>query len=119
MKIIYVDHSIANNFGGYIEVNKNLKDYPELLEPLLKHELSHTEKAWSLDDFKLDFFSNNNINHWSLIKFMFKNPKSFYQLSPILYSKEKGFVIDTNLLIMYLIMFTIFTLTIYFGVKYL
>ena len=119
MEIIYVDHSIANNFGWYIEINENLKKYPELLKPILKHELSHTEKAWSLHDFKLDFFSNNHINHWSLIKFMFKHPKSFYQLSPILYSKEKGFVIDVNVLIMYLTMFAIFTLTIYFGVKYL
>ena len=119
MDIRYVEHSIANNYGGYIEINKHLRDHPKLLEPILKHELSHSEKSWSLHDFKLDFFSNNHINHWELFKFMLKHPKSFYQLSPILYSREKGITYDINLLIMFLSMILVFTLTIYFGVKYL
>ncbi|KKM63716.1 hypothetical protein LCGC14_1508710 [marine sediment metagenome] len=119
MKIEYVNHSIANNFGSYIEINKHLRKYPELLNPILEHELSHTEKAWSVKDFKLDFFSDNKINHWNLFKFMLKYPKSFYQVLPVLYSVEKGISVDINLLIMYLTMLIVFILTIYFGVKYL
>lgn len=119
MKIEYVEHSIANNFGSYIEVNKHLRDYPELLEPILAHELSHTDKAWSKEDFKLDLFSDNKINHWELIKFMIKHPKSFYQLLPVTYSKEKGFAYDISLLVMFLSMILVFSLTIYFGGKYL
>ena len=119
MEIVYVEHSISNNFGNYIEVNKHLKNYPSLLEPILAHELSHSEKSWSLHDFKLDFFSHNHINHLELFKFMLKHPKSFYQLSPILYSREKGITYDINLLIMFITMFLVFTLTIYFGVQYL
>lgn len=119
MKIVEVNHSIANRFKGYIEINKNLKKYPELLKPILEHELAHTDKPFTFHDFKLDFFSNSKVNQFSLMKFMFKHPKTFLQLSPFLYSKKKGFVIDFNLLIMYLIMFTIFIMTIYIGVKFL
>ncbi len=119
MRIEYVEHSIANNFGSHIEVNKYLKDYPELLEPILKHELEHSEKAWSLHDLKLDLFSNTHIDYWQLFKFMLKHPKSFYQLLPIMYYPKKGFSIDINLIIMFITMFLVFSLTIYFGVKYL
>ncbi len=119
MEIRYVNHSIANRFDGYVEINKNLKKYPELLEPILKHELGHTDEVFKWKDFKHDFFSNNKVNNWQLLKFMFKYPKSFLQLSPILYSKKKGFIIDINLFIMYFVMVTMFGLTIYFGVKYL
>lgn len=119
MKIIEVNHSIANRYDGYIEINKHLKNYPNLYNPILKHELSHTNKAWSLHDFKLDFFSNSHVDYWSLMKFMFKHPASLLQLSPILYSKKKGFVLDINLLIMFIMFILIFTLTIMFGVRYL
>lgn len=119
MEIIEVNHSIANRFDGYIEINKHLKKHPKLYEPILKHELSHTDKSWSWKDFKLDFISNSNVNPFSLIKFMFKHPASFLQFSPILYSKKKGFIIDINILLMYLLMASVFITTIYFGVNYL
>ena len=119
MDIRYVNHSIANRFNGYVEINKNLKKYPELLVPIIAHEMAHTDATWSMEDFKLDFFSNNKVNNWQLLKFMFKYPKSFLQLSPVLYTKKKGFIIDINLIIMYVVMITIFGLTIYLGVKYL
>ena len=119
MEIIEVNHSIANRFSDYIEINKNLRKYPELLEPILKHEKAHTNKTWSLHDFKLDFFSNSKVNSFSLMKFMFKHPRSFLQLSPILYSKKKGFIIDFNILTMYAIMFIVFMGTVYIGVNYL
>ncbi len=119
MKVIEVNHSLANRFNGYIEINKNLRKYPKLLEPILNHELQHTDKAFTWKDFKLDFFSNSKVNQWDLLKFMFKYPSSFFQLLPILYSKKKGFIVDINLLIMYITMLGVFILTILFGVKYL
>lgn len=119
MEIKYISHSIANRYQNHIEINHHLKKYPDLLEPILKHELSHTDKPWSMEDFKLDFLSNDEINQWKLIKFMFKHPSSFVQLSPILYSKKKGLIVDINLLIMYSIMIIVFITTIYLGGKYL
>jgi len=108
MKVIEVNHSIANRFNGYIEINKNLRKYPKLLEPILRHELEHTDKAWSLKDFKVDFLFNNEVNQLDLIKFMVRHPSSFVQLSPILYSKKKGFIFDINLLLMYAVILTLF-----------
>lgn len=119
MKIRYVDHSIANRFKGYIEVNRNLKRYPELLKPILEHELAHTDENWSMKDFKLDFFSNSGIDHLKLFKFMIKYPRSFIQFLPIIYNKKKELIVDYNLLTMYLIMAFIFISTIYFGAKFL
>ena len=119
MEIKYVNHSIANRFNNSIELNKNLKKYPKLLEPILKHELQHSDLSWSVKDFKLDFFSNSKVDNKELLKFMFKYPKSFLQLSPLLYSKKKGWVVDLNLFIMYFIMVVMFGLTIYLGVKFL
>ncbi len=119
MEIIEVNHSIANRYDGYIEVNKHLKKYPKLYEPILKHELEHTDQPWSWKDFRLDFLSNTHVNQFSLMKFMFKHPASFLQLSPLLYSKKKGFIIDINILLMYFVMIFVFISTIYFGVNYL
>ncbi|GAG82773.1 unnamed protein product [marine sediment metagenome] len=119
MEIIEVSHSIANRYSNHIEINKNLKKYPDLLKPILEHELSHTDKPWTFQDFKLDFVSKSKVPFLKLIKFMFRHPASFLQLSPILYSKRKGLIIDVNLLVMYLIMLLVFSITIYIGVKYL
>ncbi len=117
--IIEVDYGIANNFGTYIEVNKYLKKYPHLFNPVIEHELSHTDKVISAHDLKLDFYQNNNINSWDMLKFMFKHPKSFTQLAPFYWTKKKGFVYDLNLIVMYLIMIGVFTITIYIGSNYL
>ncbi len=119
MKIIEVNHSIANRFNGYIEINENLKKYPNLYKPILKHELDHTNKLWSLHDFKLDMISNTGVNYWNLLKFMFRYPRSFLQLSPLLYSKKRGFIFDINLFIMYGVFILIFMTTIYMGVNFL
>ncbi len=119
MKIEYVWHSIANNYGSYIEINRHLKDYPELLKPILQHELDHKEGGWTWSDFKLDFISDSGMNIFQLFKFMIKHPASFLQLSPIVYSKKRGFSFDINLLVMYLTMIFVFSLTIYLGLKYL
>lgn len=119
MIIKYVDHSIANRFNGYIEVNKNLKKYPKLLKPILKHELAHEHGKWTMKDFKLDFISSSGVDSLDLFKFMVKYPKAFTQFLPVIYNKKRGLSVDINLLIMYLIMLTIFITTIYFGVKFL
>lgn len=117
--IIEVEHGIANNFGDHIEINKHLKEYPDLFESVLQHELSHTNKEFSFKDLKLDLLADNEVDRRNMIKFMFKHPKSFSQLLPLYYSKRNGFVYDTNLIIMYAIMVATCSITIIIGVKYL
>ncbi len=119
MKIVDVNHGIANRFSNHIEINKNLRNYPNLLTPILKHEFAHTNKVISKKDFKLDFIFPETLHYKELFKFMFKHPKSFTQLLPIYWAKGKGFVYDINLTIMYLFMIGIITVTIWFGLKYL
>ncbi|KKN48513.1 hypothetical protein LCGC14_0652060 [marine sediment metagenome] len=119
MKVIEVNHSIANRFKDHIEINKNLKKYPKLYKPILKHEFDHTDKVWSFYDFKLDMISNTGVNYWDLIKFMIKHPRSFLQLSPLIYSKKMGWIFDINLFIIYFVFVLTFMTTIYIGVNYL
>ncbi len=115
LSIVEVDYGIANNFGTHIEMNRHLKDYPTLYNPILKHELSHTDKIFSLEDMKLDFLQGSQVNNWELTKFMFQHPKSFTQLLPFYWTRKKGFVYDINMTVMYLIMFSIVSLSVIGG----
>lgn len=115
MKITYVDHGIGNNFGDEIELNKDLLKYPELHEVVLNHELSHTDKLFSLKDLSIDL-TENNIDLLSMLKFMIKHPKSFTQILPFYYTKKHGFVYDINLIIIYLFMIFFISVTILVSV---
>lgn len=119
LKIIEVNHGIANNFGTEIEINKNLRKYPHLLKPILEHEFAHTDKAVSWEDFKLDFMLPKALHYKELFQFMIKHPRSFSQFLPIYYSRTRGLVYDFNMMVMYLMFIGVFVGTIYFGVKYL
>jgi hypothetical protein len=102
MEIRYVDYGLANNFGDYIEINKNLKGYPELHDAILKHETSHTSTpGFTKEDFLLDL-APSKVNYWKLFKFMVIYPKTFLQFAPCYFQKIEGkrtFVYDINLLI--------------------
>tara|TARA_R100001530_G_scaffold112862_2_gene79848 strand:+ start:9023 stop:9397 length:375 start_codon:yes stop_codon:yes gene_type:complete len=117
--IVEVDYGIANRFDDCIEINKNLRDYPNLLNPILEHEFAHTNKNISIQDFKLDFLMPQAIHYKQLFKFMIKHPKSFTQFFPLYWSKRRGIVFDFNMGVMYLIMISVFVGTIYFGGRYL
>ena len=97
MEIRYVDYGVANNFGDYIEMNKNLKQYPKLYKPILAHELKHSKGGLTMEDVRNDFLQKSNVNSWSLFKFMFTHPKSLTQVLPFYYTRSKGFVYDINL----------------------
>jgi hypothetical protein len=112
MEIRETDWGIANHLGEYIEVNRHLKtDCPELYDEIVKHELAHTEeKGFNKKDFVLDMTGVNNL---SLMRFMFKHPKSLVQFSPIIKAQGK-FYYDINLIIIYAVMLFIAFATIYF-----
>jgi hypothetical protein len=116
MQITYVSSGLGNNFGDEIELNENLKNYPELHNIILNHELKHTDKAFSLKDLALDL-GESKINRLDLFKFMILHPKSFTQLLPIYWSKKHGFVIDLNLILIYIISMFLFIFIIYLGLN--
>lgn len=99
IKIIETEWGIANNFGNFIEIHKDLKKYPKLRKAILTHEKTHTESVWSWKDFKLDYFTSaetQGIKRLDLYKFMIKRPKTWIQVLPFYYTTTKGFVIDLN-----------------------
>jgi hypothetical protein len=115
MEIRYVSYALANNFGDYIEINENLKRYPELHDEILKHELSHTDKkGFSKEDFLLDL-APSRVNYWKLFKFMCMYPRTFYQFLPFYYQKNKNtFFYDINLIIAWIVVIGLLTTTFIF-----
>ena len=115
MEIQYVNHGIGNNFGDVIELNVNLKNYPNLHKAILQHELSHVE---SKPDFVMDI-TERKIDTTELIKFMIKHPKSLTQFLPVYYTKKHGIVYDINMIITYAVLSAAIGLSLYFGFRYL
>lgn len=116
MKIEYTNHSIGNNFGDTIELNEALKNYPRLHDAILMHELKHTNKPFSKEDLLLDL-NESSVDKKELIKFMFKHPKSFYQMFPFYWTKKHGFVFDINLILIYFAFIFVLTITMYFALS--
>lgn len=115
MKVIFVNHSIGNNYGDLIELNENLKKYPNLLKSVLNHELGHTK-----GDFKSNFLHDvqeSSVSNKELISFMLHNPKSFYQFRPFYFHKKYGFVYDLNLIIIYIFLISVLSIAFYFALR--
>lgn len=102
LDIVYVDWGIANNFGEVIEINRNLANYPNLFNPILRHELEHSDKFFTWHDLRHDINSSHTVNQFELLKFMIKHPKSLTQFLPFYWQRSsKKIVYDVNLLIIY------------------
>ena len=118
MEIKEVEWGIANRFNdGTIEINKNLKKYPKLYYPILRHELGHDDSLISMKNLKHDLIPDEKINQLELIKFMFKYKKSFTQLLPFYYSRKRGFILDINLTLMYLFLLATISVIIKFSIN--
>ena len=101
MEIREVDFGIASNFGDYIEINKNLRNYPKLRRAILDHEFGHTNrKGFTKEDLMHDL-KEVKVSNFELLKFMVHNPKSFYQLLPFYY-KQGRIYYDINLIIIWM-----------------
>lgn len=118
LKIIEVNSGIANNFGTHIEVNKNLKNYPELYKSILKHEHDHTDKLFSFEDLKLDLLCASDIKTMDLLKFAIKHPRALTQFMPVWFSKRDGFYYDINMIILYSVFFFPIIGAIILGIKF-
>lgn len=93
-----IEHSIAytleRNGQKIIQVNKNLKNYPNLYKKVMIHEMYHINSKNKRMDFWFDLKESLTFggSNKELIKFMLKNPKSLWSLSPItLDEKDIGF----------------------------
>ena len=104
-KIKYVNNGIANCIGSYghyfIEMNKNLKKYPELHKKILKHEIYHT-KTKSKFDFMhelKDFFDFKT--SLQLLKFQIKHPGSWTSFLPIIKTSKGAYAFDSFKILTY------------------
>lgn len=103
-EIRLVNHGVANHFGNYIEINSELMEYPELYDYVLKHEINHTSKSFSLEDLKNEFKVNYGMV-FKLFKFVLVRPRLWYEFLPI-YRRKKVWNIDFVLIALYLISFS-------------
>lgn len=104
LKIRLTDWGVANNFGDYIEMNRDLKKYPKLYKKILRHELSHSNDGkYRFKDFNADFLQRQNIKRWDLYSFMLKRPKTWIQFLPFYYQPSKGFVYDISRILVWLV----------------
>lgn len=110
-KIKYVKYAVANTFSdGTIELHKDLKKYPKLHNKILAHELKHNVGRNTKEDLKNDFTTFYGLD---LFLFMIKRPRTWIQISPILFANGKWHL-DINLFIAYALAITLFGLLIHF-----
>ena len=116
LEVKYVDYGIANNFGTHIEMNKHLKDYPDLHEAILKHEMGHTDRIFTKQDLIADL-KPLRIKKRILFRFMIRHPKALFQFLPIYITKKHGLVYDINLILIYSFIISISMLSVWLGFK--
>lgn len=101
LKVRYVKHGLANFFGEYIEINKNLKYNKRLRDYVVKHELKHSpdfDLGYEMSE-TIKLFVNPSLT-FSLIVFYLKNPTTWTDLLPIQIRNNK-LIYDLNLIILY------------------
>jgi len=100
MKIKEVNIGIANYYGDVIEIHEDLKYFPNLYKRVLEHEFRHGEidekQLSNLEHFKLDFKPSNIQVATELFLFMYKRPRTWVQILPLYYTKERGIIYDTS-----------------------
>ena len=85
MEIIESDWGIANTFENRIELNRKLKEFPELRGKILKHELEHSKTQSFMANRKVDAFTK--LKFRDIFPFVKKYPRAFFQqYIPISYS---------------------------------
>ncbi len=120
MKIEYSNWNVANVFPDdkVIEIHKELPKHPKLYYPILKHELGHDSSLFNWKELKHDLIPDNKVSQWKLLLFMIHNPKSFTQLLPFYYSKKRGFRLDINMSLVWIVILGVIGGTIFFSLKY-
>jgi hypothetical protein len=93
----FVKNGVANRFEydthDLIEMNENLKLYPEIFYSVLMHELGHKEKMNTVNDLWHDMTAKSP----GLFSFMRRHPSSLTQLLPVYYSRShKQIIYDTS-----------------------
>ena len=106
--INYTTWGLANNFGSYIEMNRNFLKYPKLHAQVLDHELRHNKDK---NNFWIDLKDAfTTFLPFKIFGFSFLHPQAIRDLSPVV--KSNGvYYVDKPLLFTELFILTIIFLT--------
>jgi len=104
MKVYYVNHGLANNFGRHVEINKLFLTNTPLHDKLLEHELKHVGQN-PIRDFFHDFKDGFSKLGLSAFIFSLKHPSTWSQLNPYYKDRNGERYWDISLLFFYLISF--------------
>lgn len=81
-RIVYVKHGLAYSVGGQVYLHEGLKDYPDLHNYLLNHELSHS----CMDDYELAdlFCAKPGLSRLNVWLFILTHPSTVWSYFPFM-----------------------------------
>jgi len=98
MEIIYTNSGLANNFGNFLELNRNLKKYPKFHAEVLEHELGHGEGK---NNFWHDLKDSFSLLSVKVFLFSLRHPGALRDLSPFVRSTKGVYHKDKPMLYLY------------------
>jgi hypothetical protein len=119
-KIILTEYNVANTFpDGTIELHKDLMlpKYEKLKNAILRHELSHDFNKGFLSNLQVDMVPR--VSSWEIWKFMIPRPKTWIQILPFYYTKERGIVYDLNQMFFWSIIIIFVAMLIFLSIKFI
>lgn len=105
VEIIDTDDSVANTIDGKIYLNKHLREFPELRQRIIAHELEHSKAHGFWKNRQIDAFTD--LSFKDMIPYYKKYPKDFLQQNLPIFYKDKTLYLNWSI---------IFLLTIYAGI---
>jgi len=78
-----IDYGIASRIGSTVYLHKGLKEFPELRNALIQHELEHSSGYTFkdiIDDFGIKELNGSKKNYYN---FILKNPSALIEYLPI------------------------------------
>ena len=94
-KVKLVRYGIGNRYKDRIEIHEKIyREYPEVFEQIMNHELDHTKGNLSWKDILIDSYTGN-IPAKEFRKFLFSTPSAWIQFIPI-WIKFKPFDVIIN-----------------------
>jgi len=98
-----IAYCVTNGNEKYIEVNKNLFQYPKLFKRVMKHEMKHYNYKGKFD-FWTDFLESFCFIHqYNLFKFQWKHPEA-KESNRVFFKEDNGTYVNYYLLTIRLIM---------------
>lgn len=101
VEIIETDDSVANTIDGKIYLNKHLREFPELRERIISHELEHQKSHGFWHNRKIDALTD--LSFRDMLPFYKKYPRFFIQQHLPVFYKEGVLYFNWSIIFLLLI----------------